>query len=600
MWSLQWHNRRWSEAVAAAALYCPGMMYALFGFELVFNSYDPFGSWFFFWYHVTGIAIFFYVAFWFFTGIGLLIWVVDFLVPWRDGGKRSSRAIKRLLIFNALLLLLTSGATYYLQTYKTLEDAVRAGDVAMTERRLTFNLLGVGPNDGFVLALSSGPVGRMSLLPAAVKTNNIELVRLKLDHGANVNVSAHWDGATSPLALASRQCNEEIVRLLLDHGADPSEGLHAAAGTKWVSTANRTNPDSPECGLNIVALLLEYGGEPNQGLHPAASSNRLDVLQLLVAKGADVYIRDQSGKTILDVAVVRKATDVIQFLAQYELPLTDLHGFILTDQFDVFKQAIETGYDVNALYDTPYGQPNPDLLLNHAVRLRRAPFVEYLMQKGAEPLLFSSEARETAQTPLHVAVSYDAVEEARIMIRYGVDANIPNEDGLTPLYLAAAWGSREMVMVLLEAGANVNSVSRYNPRVTPLIETLDKPRQLEVERILLEHGADPNLGGYQKPLTYAVHHLNAEGARLLLEFGAELDGDPKEPVLLDKFNGMYRIKSPESVSRMLKTAEVLIDFGADPLAQVPGTGRSVIEEAEYRGNNELAQYLRSRLSQPNP
>jgi hypothetical protein len=70
-----------------------------------------------------------------------------------------------------VVFVVTGGATCYLSTYKTLEVAVRKRDYALIEKRLKFNLLGVGIDNGWVEQYSGG-TARHSLLLVA-KTNEI-------------------------------------------------------------------------------------------------------------------------------------------------------------------------------------------------------------------------------------------------------------------------------------------------------------------------------------------------------------------------------------------------------------------------------------------
>jgi ankyrin repeat protein len=70
--------------------------------------------------------------------------------------------------------------------------------------------------------------------------------------------------------------------------------------------------------------------------------------------------------------------------------------------------------------------------------------------------------------------------------------NQPDSFGATPLDIAVGKGNRQMVELLLSKGANVNH--RGVMRGTPLM-TAVQARQLEIAKILIEHGADPSLAG---------------------------------------------------------------------------------------------------------
>jgi len=79
---------------------------------------------------------------------------------------------------------------------------------------------------------------------------------------------------------------------------------------------------------------------------------------------------------------------------------------------------------------------------------------------------------------------------------------------------------REVVELLLDAGADVNHVSRHG--TTALLAACVLHNK-EVVTLLLKKGANPKLGrrGNQSPLAYATHQGYAEIVKLLRQHGAE-------------------------------------------------------------------------------
>jgi ankyrin repeat protein len=149
--------------------------------------------------------------------------------------------------------------------------------------------------------------------------DHMALIARLLDKGANPNLrmasstetrtifTHQWlyeDGAT-PFLRAAQSGDLELMRLLLDHGADPSIAtehgvtpLMVAAGIGWVEGV--TYEWSPEQAYQAVQLLLELGADVNAqdvmdgrtALMGAAHKGRTDVIELLVAHGADLGLRD--------------------------------------------------------------------------------------------------------------------------------------------------------------------------------------------------------------------------------------------------------------------------------------------------------------------
>ena len=65
-------------------------------------------------------------------------------------------------------------------------------------------------------------------------------------------------------------------------------------------------------------------------------------------------------------------------------------------------------------------------------------------------------------------------------------------DGWTPLHLASFFGQREAARALLDAGAEVNALSRNSLTNTPLHAAV-AGRHTEAALLLLQHGADPTI-----------------------------------------------------------------------------------------------------------
>jgi uncharacterized protein len=95
-------------------------------------------------------------------------------------------------------------------------------------------------------------------------------------------------------------------------------------------------------------------------------------------------------------------------------------------------------------------------------------------------------------------------------------------DGFTPLQLASFFGHPAIVRFLLERGADVDAVSRNEMRVQPLHAACAGPSALEIARVLLDAGADPNARQQDDftPLMAAQQRNDTELEAILRERGA--------------------------------------------------------------------------------
>ena len=91
------------------------------------------------------------------------------------------------------------------------------------------------------------------------------------------------------------------------------------------------------------------------------------------------------------------------------------------------------------------------------------------------------------ETALMFAAINNQLELAKVLIERGADVN---RQGWTPLHYAAAKGHREMIRLLLDNDAYIDSESSNG--TTPLMMAAFSTSPLAV-KLLLEEGADPTL-----------------------------------------------------------------------------------------------------------
>ena len=184
-----------------------------------------------------------------------------------------------------------------------------------------------------VVDMNTLPTGGRADRPSPDATSGTDLIKLMLERGANPNLQIKIvpplrslrddrgpDGVlqagTTPLARAAKGGDVEVVRLLLAHGANPTlptvQGvtpLMMAAGTGYSGRDSRGRYQTEEEAVQIIKLLLDAGADINQraadggtALHGAAGRGRNELINLLVARNADLTIKDARGRTAADVA----------------------------------------------------------------------------------------------------------------------------------------------------------------------------------------------------------------------------------------------------------------------------------------------------------
>ncbi|MFP4498897.1 MAG: ankyrin repeat domain-containing protein [Vulcanimicrobiota bacterium] len=152
-------------------------------------------------------------------------------------------------------------------------------------------------------------------------------------------------------------------------------------------------------------------------------------------------------------------------------------------------------------------------------------FGRILLKKHAIPEFSAEQSRK-------------AVETARILISSGADVNAKTKDGWTALSLASGRGTNELVVLLLEEGADIEAGDE-NLAISPLRAAVINNR-LETARILIENGVDVNRADLEygkTPLHLAMENKNKDMIDLLLKAGAN-------PYLADQ-NGVTVVSSAD-------------------------------------------------------
>ena len=105
-------------------------------------------------------------------------------------------------------------------------------------------------------------------------------------------------------------------------------------------------------------------------------------------------------------------------------------------------------------------------------------------------------------TPLFLAAKYGRREMVALLLERGA-TNSARQDGVTPLFIAVQEGQRDVVALLLEKGADVNSQARIGG--VTLLHVGAYQGDEKIVALLLQHGADKNarLSSGERPLDLA-------------------------------------------------------------------------------------------------
>jgi uncharacterized protein len=154
-----------------------------------------------------------------------------------------------------------------------------------------------------------------------------------------------------------------------------------------------------------------------------------------------------------------------------------------------------------------------------ALYYQQPEIADLLIDRGAPLNLFEAAAAG------RIAVVREILDQAPDRV------NARAADGFQPLGLACFFGHTALAEFLLERGAEVSAPSSNLLNVQP-IHSAAAGQHLEIVRLLLDHGADPNArqaDGYT-PLHSAAQNGQAAMVRLLLEHKADRYAENSEGI----------------------------------------------------------------------
>ncbi len=321
-------------------------------------------------------------------------------------------------------------------------------------------------------------------------------------------IDARDASGSTPLLVAASNDDAARVRQLLKAGANPNV-RNTLDTTPLLEAAFHSN-------LEIIEALLDAGADPNvpgaDGQTPlmlVARGTNVVAAKMLLGKGANPSARESQ----------RQQTALMWAAANRQGPMTRL--------------LVEVGGDVDAKSATDLMTP---LVSGEPRAIPRSP-------GGMTALMFAS--RE------------GCLDCVAAMVEKGAAVDLPDPEGVTPL-LWAIWNTRfDVAKYLIEHGADVNRWDWWGR--TPLYlavdyvtlphggrpdqPSLDETLPIDIVRLLLKKGADPNpqlkmtaplratgndrgldpmLAPGTTPLIRAAKAMDVASMQALLEHGADI------------------------------------------------------------------------------
>jgi len=200
--------------------------------------------------------------------------------------------------------------------------------------------------------------------------------------------------------------------------------------------------------------------------------------------------------------------------------------------------------------------------------------VRSLIDRGADLNAICKDSNEYRRgvkwTPLHVAISQEHRDIVVLLLERGADTEIRSGSNRTALYMASSRGYADVVRSLIDRSADLNAICQdcdndgYKVKWTPLHVAIYKEHR-DIAVLLLERGADTETRGHrnQTALYMASSRRCADIVRLLISYGADLNAECET---IEKY-GNHVKWTPLHVAIWDGTppiARTLLEHGADP------------------------------------
>jgi ankyrin repeat protein len=305
----------------------------------------------------------------------------------------------------------------------------------------------------------------------------------------------------------------------------------------------------------VKAALEEYPGQietlnasQSTPLIVAASFGYIQVVSLLLDKGADIQVVNKWGRTALHYAVEGAHLETAKLLLKKGINVDGHKDFLYTPLHLASDQGLEK-------------------------------MVNLLLSEGANVNIQSSSGY-----PLHRAANGGNTNIILMLLKGGADINAVTSRGWTPLHQAASSGRYEAAKVLIENGINLNTMDKWGATALHWAVRSGDREAEKVALLLLKYGVETNTFAIDgsTPLLTAVKQGKDKAVKLLLEKGADnsvKDGTTQRTML--HFAGIHGYG--EIASSLIKSK---IDIHAQDLF-----GRTALDYAEIHGNRTTADFI---------
>ena len=445
-----------------------------------------------------------------------------------------------------------------------------------------------------------------------------------------------------PIRFAVRENHRAVLDFLLEHGADPAfeagDSLVTIARDRGYSeltallesTLNdryRVSPEGTAVAEAIKSrdvarvrdlidknpeLVHKADARGNQPIHWAVMTRQIELIDYLLARGADINARRPGG-----IRPVHLTNGDYHYRGWRDLPSTALQrhealiGYLLArgadydmtiatklGDLDRVRELLEQ--DPSLIHQAPKYSYYHGLPLRSAAGAGHVEVVKFLLERGADP-----NQPEPGIAPqggaLHAAISGKHYEVVKLLLKHGANPSAAVESSGNCLSMAKWSGAPKEIVDLIVSYGGVRTVElvchdgdletlgqmlHADPQL-PVGEILDRPEIMNLilryQPDILKRSPDPT------PWWSLATPKDPEFARSLMQRGL----DPNRPNWLG-ITLLHRCAAKGDIG----IAEVCLEFGADINALETDSCSTPLAVAARAGKKEIVEWLLNKGADP--
>ncbi|KAF5691387.1 ankyrin protein 1 [Fusarium denticulatum] len=276
---------------------------------------------------------------------------------------------------------------------------------------------------------------RYTPLGKAVVNGDLPLVRLLSSQKIDLNAEAAENGTA--LHIATEKCNVDIVKLLVEKGASPDVANSWMYGSplqrlfeKYYTSAENKDIIARHLINDAGADVNVHGGNMGSVLNAAILSGSLDMIKLIIEKGADIGWQDLQGRRPIHYAALKTVQhfnllleasgddeERLGITTKTKSGLTVLHFAVATGRSDLVELVLSHTSGTISINEPDDDGWTPLLWACRVCESWGTPkevsleIVKLLLDRGADPSIRGRTSDDREWSPLKMARFHSASQE---------------------------------------------------------------------------------------------------------------------------------------------------------------------------------------------